>query len=216
MQVVVDAGRSRSRAASRCRPGRRCSSRWRRWPSATLFKIGVGHHDHRAVGAQLHRDLLEPGRLADVFADVAAAGEADLAHARIAADAHRRLSPPEPVTQAIASGGSPASSRISTSVKADSGVSLAGLRIDRVAGGQRRADLVAHQVQRKVERRDRRHDAARHAQREAELAGAARRAVERQHFAADAAWPLRPRARSSREPARLRTRLRPGSCLPRC
>ena len=37
--------------------------------------------------------------------------------------------PPEPVRQEIASGGSPASSRISTIASADSGVSLAGLRI---------------------------------------------------------------------------------------
>ncbi len=61
-----------------------------------------------------------------------------------------------------------------------------GLEHHGVAGGQRRADFVAGQIERKVERRDGHHHAAGHAQREAEFSLPVGGAVQRQHFAADA------------------------------
>src|SRR5206468_11347908 len=48
-----------------------------------LVQVRVRHHDHRRVRAELHGHPLDAGRLADVLADVAAAGERDLAHASV-------------------------------------------------------------------------------------------------------------------------------------
>ena len=58
-----------------------------------------------------------------------------------------------------------------------------GLEHDRVAGGDRRAELVGDQVEREVEGADRADDAVGHAQHHAELAGAGRRGLHRHRAA---------------------------------
>ena len=93
---------------------------------------------------------------------------------------------PPPVRQEMANGGRPASSRISTSFERDQRRIAGGLENNRIAGGERRADFVAREIQRKVKRRDGDDHAAGDAEREGELAGAVAGAVDRQDFAAEA------------------------------
>ncbi len=96
------------------------------------------------------------------------------------------ISAPWPVSVCSTSGGSPASTNASVSLSADSGVTVAGLRIDRVAGRDRRAELVRHQVQWVVERRDREHDPDRHPLVVPHALLAAGERVERDRLARDA------------------------------
>ena len=77
---------------------------------------------------------------------------------------------PRPWTRAMRFGGTPASSSTSTSRWPISGVISDGLKIDAVAGGERRRDLPGRHREGKVPRRYHRDDADRLAEREDDLA----------------------------------------------
>ena len=90
-----------------------------------VLDVGVGLHEHRGRVAELERDLLLRRPLAELPADAARAGEGDQAHALVAHEdvadlgggADEDVQPP---------GRSPASSSISASRSAESGVWPAG------------------------------------------------------------------------------------------
>ena len=75
--------------------------------------------------------------------------------------------------------GRPASTRIRGQLQRRDRRLAGGLEHDRVAGGDRRAELVGDQVEREVEGADRADDAVGHAHHHAELAGARRRGLHR-------------------------------------
>ena len=127
-QIAVNILHRQHSLGPKCIPGRH-------WYSPSLrshwrpAQIGVVHDNHRAVRPSSIVTRLMSGDLQIAFADFATAGEADFSHPRITANAFPRIAAPPPVRQVMASGGKPASSRISTSFSAASGVSLAGFRM---------------------------------------------------------------------------------------
>ena len=156
------------------------------------------------VRAELHRDPLDPGDAA-MRSPVAAAGEGDLAHPRIGARGVAQLA--ARTGEALdALGRSPASSRISMSLSAVQGRSVAGLTTTALPAASAGPTLCSTSSQREVERGDRHHHAARHPEREPEAARRRRRAVQR-HALAVELGSLDPDAAAGRPRARLRPRL---------
>ena len=91
--------------------------------------IGVVPHDDRRVGAELHADLLEPGLGDDAFAGLDAAGEADHADSwvRHQGVAEHRAVAGEALEDTRRQTG--LDKGLGQSFSADSGVTVAGLRI---------------------------------------------------------------------------------------
>ncbi len=127
-----------------------------------LVQVGVRHHDYRAVGTQLHGDLLDARHPADVLAHLAAAGKSDLANPAVG---HQRIAN-------LAARAGQALNALGRKAGLDQDLRQleprqwrvrSGLDDHRVAPGDGRADLVAQQVEREVERADGHHDAAGHA-----------------------------------------------------
>ena len=150
------------------------------------LQIGVVHDDHGAVAAQFHRHPLDAGHLADVFADLVAAGEADLADAPVAAKGVAK--------DRAAAGETGDGFRRCAGFKQNlHQLERRKRRIARrfddhgVACRQGRPDFVTDQVEGKVERRDRCDNPTRHAERKTDPPGRTRGRVERDHFADNAA-----------------------------
>ena len=124
-----------------------------------------------------------------MLADVAAAGERDLAHAAVLHEEVAELAA-RPGQRADALRRQPGLQQdLRELERRQRGV---GRRLDDhgIAAGDGRADLVADEVQREVERRDGDDDPARHPQRDAELPLAGRHRVERHRLAVQPAGRL--------------------------
>ena len=148
-----------------------------------LLQVRVRQHHHGAVRAQLERQLLEAGDVREPLPDFHAAGEADLARARVGcerlADLRARAGDHLQLVAVVA--------RLVEQLGEHDGRQRRDrgrLEDDRVAGRQRRRDLVQREHQREVERRDRDDDAAGDPHGHADLAGAVRGRLQRQLLAA--------------------------------
>ena len=99
------------------------------------IEVGVVHHDHRVLAAHLEREPLvhAAARLADDAARLGRAGERDRPARRDARRSARRRPRRAPCTSWITSGGSPASSMISTSTCPVCGTSSRRLEDARVS-----------------------------------------------------------------------------------
>src|SRR2546426_171353 len=91
-----------------------------------LIQVSIRHDDQRTIGTQFHRNLLMPA-MRQIRSPISRLPVKVILRTRRSETSTSPISPPEPVRHWIPSGGSPASSKISVSFRAESGVSVAGL-----------------------------------------------------------------------------------------
>ena len=151
-----------------------------------VVEIRIGGDDHRRGVPELEVDALAGGSLAKLPADAGGARERDQRDALVVDENVTDLGG-RPDDDVQPSGGQ-------AGLHLELGEKQRGQRRLRrrlqhhgAAGGERRRDLVRHEVEREVERRDRPDDPDRHAQRERDLAGACRRRVHRNDVAGELA-----------------------------
>ena len=147
-----------------------CIARHRRCGCHTI-EVGVRHDNDGGVRTEFHRDLLEPGHLADVLSHVAAAREADFPDTRVTTKGIADLAagPGHTLDGFIRESGF--EKDFNELEGRERGVG-GGFDDHRIPGSQGGSDFVAHEVERKVEGCDGRDDAARDPKRESEFARA--------------------------------------------